>query len=237
MKGKGDQAALHVEDEKAEGGKDASLQEDTDLPSSGILEGCLYTFEYKAPNGRMVKRTVKWGKVLFRPHGILGRGTIVVEVTCVCSSDYCHGHCDWKDLRLVMKLSFASRTRRSEVDFIDHCISLAKSDPKHAWVLKHLPEVHASFVLPFGPGTVQHRLKEYFSDSTVYEERELRGSIKSKLDNLMTLQTVREFGQAIYDVLQCALYFLLVSILCLTRYYPLRSRMGIQISSHSPSRY
>lgn len=173
-------------------------EEETEFPSSGILEGCSFTFK----DGENNERTVELGKVLFRPHGILDRGTIVVEVTCACAHEHCRDGCDWKDLQLVMKLSFASKARHAEVDLINSCTKLAKEDSRHAWVLKHLPEVHASFTVPFGPGTVQHQLKEYFKDA--YEERELRGSIQSKLDSLMTLNTAREFGQAIYDIVQCA---------------------------------
>ncbi|KAF9066707.1 hypothetical protein BDP27DRAFT_1330190 [Rhodocollybia butyracea] len=164
------------------------------VPSKDILHGCTYTFEYKDKS-----RKVKFGKVLFRPHGILGRGTLVVEVTCCCNDDGCA--CAWKDLDLVMKLSFASNTRDPEVTFIQECMDIVARDPAHNWVLNHLPEVHATFSIPFGPGTVQGRLKEEFGDD--YEERELHGSIQSRLYELMSLETSREFGQAIYDIVQC----------------------------------
>lgn len=179
------------------------------IPSRDILHGCTYTFEYEGQ-----WRKVKFGKVLFRPHGILGRGTLVVEVTCCCNGDGCI--CAWKDLELVMKLSFASKTRDPEVTFIQKCMDIVEKDRgAHSWVLNHLPQVYATFSVPFGPGTVQYRLKAEFGDD--YEERELHGSIQSRLDELMTLKTAREFGQAVYDIVQCMSHFdlLLHNLICL----------------------
>ncbi|KAF9064307.1 hypothetical protein BDP27DRAFT_1333676 [Rhodocollybia butyracea] len=190
-KGKGKKVAAPLADDSEQ---DTSEDE---FPSSGIFAGCSYTFTDS--DGKL--RRVELGKVLFRPHGILGRGTIVVEVTCSCAYEHCLNGCDWADLQLVMKLSFLSKGRCAEGDLIDTCTKLAAQNPKHAWVLNHLPKVYASFIVPFGPGTVQYRLKKYFKDA--YEEREVRGSIQSRLDGLMTLKTCREFGQAIYDILQC----------------------------------
>lgn len=70
-------------------------------PSNKILEGCLYRFT----DENDIKHIVMFGEILFRPSGIIGRGTIVVRVSCFCGGNRgCN--CSWKGLRLIMKSAF-----------------------------------------------------------------------------------------------------------------------------------
>lgn len=76
------------------------------------MEGYIYTFI----DDTNTRRTVELGKVLFRSHGIIGRGTIVIRVLCLCSEDSCE--CEWKGRKLIMKISFPSEGRISEAEII-----------------------------------------------------------------------------------------------------------------------
>ncbi|KAJ4494786.1 kinase-like domain-containing protein [Lentinula edodes] len=159
-------------------------------PSSNVIseieeieEGSKFTFPYEDGT-----RTVQLQHILFRSHGIIGRGTIVVRV-----------HCDWSGKKLVLKLSFPSVTRVSEKAFMDRCKEQAKGE--HAWVLNHLPHIYWTFDIPFHERRPQAYFKERFGDD--YEMRLLRGSIQEELEPLSTLKTASECAQVFYDIVQC----------------------------------
>ncbi|KAJ3912995.1 hypothetical protein F5877DRAFT_71931 [Lentinula edodes] len=169
-------------------------------PSNGIFqieeieEGSKFTFPYK--NG--TTRTVQLKRVLFRSRGIIGRGTIVVQVVCACT--HCApNQCDWSGKKLVLKLSFPSMTRVPEQAFMDRCKEKAKGE--HAWVLNHLPHIYWTFDLPFEERSPQANFKEKFKDK--YEMRLLRGSIQEELQPLSSLETALECAQVFYDIVQC----------------------------------
>ncbi|KAJ3811507.1 hypothetical protein F5876DRAFT_39503 [Lentinula aff. lateritia] len=159
-----------------------------------IKEGCKFTFPYK--NG--TTRTVQLKRVLFRSRGIIGRGTIVVQVVCACT--HCvPNQCDWSGKKLVLKLSFPSMTRVPEQAFMDRCKEKARGE--HAWILNHLPHIYWTFDLPFDQRSPQANFKEKFRDK--YEMRLLRGSIQEELQPLSSLETALECAQVFYDIVQC----------------------------------
>ncbi|KAE9410647.1 hypothetical protein BT96DRAFT_969622 [Gymnopus androsaceus JB14] len=147
-------------------------------PSSGILEGCLYTFT----DDEQQTRTVKFGKVLFRPSGIIGRCTLIIRVLCVCHNGI-ECKCSWAGLELIMKISFPSRGRESEVAIIKHCMEKAAG---LEWVKKHLPQVLSSFSVAFAENSPQAELAKYFPG---YEKRVMRGSFQQELRPLRELKS------------------------------------------------
>ncbi|KAJ3849331.1 hypothetical protein EV368DRAFT_47500 [Lentinula lateritia] len=158
-----------------------------------IEEGSKFTFPYKDGT-----RTVQLQRILFRSHGIIGRGTIVVRVVCACT--HCvPNQCDWSGKKLVLKLSFPSVSRVPEQAFMDRCKEEAKGD--HAWVLNHLPDIYCSFDIPCGERSPQANFKKKFEDK--YEMRFLRGSIQDELQPLSSLKTALECAQVFYDIVQC----------------------------------
>ncbi|KAJ3845649.1 hypothetical protein EV368DRAFT_21357, partial [Lentinula lateritia] len=154
--------------------------------------GSSFTFPY----GKKGTRTVKVGRVLFRSNGVLGRGPIVMQVTCDCKGS---SRCDWCRKKLVLKLSFPSKTRASEKAFMDKCKE--KATGEHAWVLNHLPEIYHSFDIEFSAESPQAHLKKIFGDE--YEMRVVRGIILEELHPLSSLETERECAQVFYDIVQC----------------------------------
>ncbi|KAJ3849330.1 kinase-like domain-containing protein [Lentinula lateritia] len=166
-------------------------------PSHGIFqiekigEGSNFTLPYK--NGT---RTVQLQRILFRSHGIIGRGTIVVRVVCTCA--HCApSHCDWSGKKLVLKLSFPSVTRVSEKAFMDRCKEQARGE--HAWILNHLPHIYWTFDLPFNECSPQANFKAKLK----VKDEFVRGSIQEELQPLSSLETALECAQVFYDIVQC----------------------------------
>ncbi|KAJ3885447.1 hypothetical protein GG344DRAFT_23519, partial [Lentinula edodes] len=147
---------------------------------------------YTSLHGKKETRTVKVGRVLFRSNGVIGRGSMVMRVTCVCESS---SQCDWSGKKLVLKLSFPSKTRASEKASMDKC---KKATDEHVWVFNHLPGIYYSFVSAQSP---QAQLKEIFGDE--YEMRVVCGIILEELQPLSSLETEREYAQVFYDIVQC----------------------------------
>ncbi|KAJ3715249.1 hypothetical protein DFJ43DRAFT_1102663 [Lentinula guzmanii] len=168
----------------------------TGPPSSEIFDLCqgsFFTFPYKNDQ----TRTVRLRRVIFRSNGIIGRGTMVIRVECACRN--CPSkQCDWKKKKLVLKMSFPSKTRVSERTFMDRCKELAQGE--HAWVSNHLPDLIWSFDIPFRDGSPQDNLGKTFKD---YEMRVMRGVILEELKPLSSLKTARECAQVFYDIVQC----------------------------------
>ncbi|KAJ3877608.1 hypothetical protein F5051DRAFT_296456, partial [Lentinula edodes] len=117
---------------------------------------------------------------------VIGRGSMVMRVTCVCEGS---SQCDWSGKKLVLKPSFPSKTRASEKAFMDKCKE--KATDEHVWVFNHLPEIYYSFA----------QLKEIFGDE--YEMRVVCGIIMEELQPLSSLETEREYAQVFYDIVQC----------------------------------
>ncbi|KAJ3871635.1 protein kinase [Lentinula edodes] len=156
------------------------------------LVGAHYSF--KGSDG--VVHIVVIEQVLYRAEGIIGRCSVVVEVTCICQDS----GCKWNGERKIMKISFPSKSRPSEEGLIYDARSKAESSGEH-WALNHLPKVIDSITLPYHEKeTVQGRLKTHLKDK--YEERVMRVTILEKLHPLSELEDPREFAQVFYDVLQ-----------------------------------
>ncbi|KAJ3841827.1 hypothetical protein F5878DRAFT_530933 [Lentinula raphanica] len=156
-----------------------------------------HTLSFSNEDG--VERAVHFGRVIFRSHNTIGRGTMVIEVQCACRS--CGNGCDWKEKNLVMKLRFTSKTRASELNFLEEMEAIAKEHSMHRWVLNHLPKIYCSFYLHLRDDSPQPNLERQFRD--VYEMRVVRGTIQERLEPLTSLETAKECAQVFYDVLQC----------------------------------
>ncbi|KAF5358729.1 hypothetical protein D9757_012257 [Collybiopsis confluens] len=107
----------------------------------------------------------------------------------------------WEGKKFVVKFSFPSETRDPEDALVNHARNIAKGG--HAWATNHLPLLYDCLTVPFGPGTVQYRLKEFFNKrKKSYEVRVLRITISEELCSLNDLKTPEEAAQVFYDILQ-----------------------------------
>lgn len=138
---------------------------------------------------------LRLGNTLYRQHGLIGRGTCVIET-----------HLDKKDERttvkwsdkakekgyLIVKTSWPAKTRKPEREFLQRVYDLVNANKDHSWVLKHLPTlVHAEEV---GIDPTQTRFKHFLPDK--FELRELRISVQEKLTPIIVLTTYKEVWEA-----------------------------------------
>ncbi|KAJ3992333.1 protein kinase [Lentinula boryana] len=150
-------------------------------------------YRFKCSDG--CRRIFVIKRVLYRAEGIIGRGSIVVEVECICTES----GCKWHGERKIMKISFPSRRRPLEDALIQEARLKAESTGAH-WALNHLPQIVDSITLTYDESTVQGRLKSHLKEK--YEERVTRVVILEKLHPLSELEDPRDFAQVFYDILQ-----------------------------------
>ena len=135
-------------------------------------------------------------EVLSRDPATIGRSTVVLTA----SSD------EWKDVPLVVKVSWPTSGRVSETDFINKARDTATGE--HAWAANHLPKVHHAEDVVFGEGTTLGSVAAMFKDGKfvdkrrryVYEPRTLRIIVQEELHTLRSLGNVRDIGQVLVDV-------------------------------------
>ncbi|KAJ3795698.1 hypothetical protein GGU11DRAFT_211268 [Lentinula aff. detonsa] len=154
-------------------------------------EGVKYRF--KCSDGCRPVFVVK--RVLYRAEGIIGRGSIVIEVECICTESGCKWHGESK----IMKISFPSRSRPPEDTLIQEARSKAESSTGAHRALKHLPQIIDPITLTYDESTVQGRLKSHLKEK--YEERVMRVVLLEKLHPLSELEDPRDFAQVFYDIL------------------------------------
>ncbi|KAF9262504.1 hypothetical protein L218DRAFT_1077995 [Marasmius fiardii PR-910] len=134
--------------------------------------------------------------LIFRSHGVIGRGTIVAEAVCICGGSGCE--CDWGG-SLVVKISFPATSRVMEYELVSEALNKAVGE--HVWVKNHLPRIIWAQNISFGEDTPQEQLAKLFPDK--YEERHVCITVQRKLQPIHDLVTPEEFAQVFYDILQC----------------------------------
>ncbi|KAJ3992811.1 protein kinase [Lentinula boryana] len=132
-------------------------------------------------------------KIRKRAEGIIGRGSIVVEVECICTESGCKQHGE----RKVMKISFSSRSRPPEDALVEEARSTAESTGNH-WALNHLAQIIDSITITYEESTLQGclNLKLHFKEK--YEERVMRVTVQEKLHLLSELADPTDFAQILY---------------------------------------
>ncbi|KAG7086896.1 hypothetical protein E1B28_002815 [Marasmius oreades] len=144
-----------------------------------------------------MKKRIRLRRLLFRSHGVIGRGTVVVEAECICGNGGCE--CDWKG-PLIVKISFPATSRVTEDELVKDALRLATGKDGE-WVQNHLPRILWSHIMPFGENTPQAWLAKHFHKE--YEERHACVTVQQKLQPIHELKTPEEFAQVFYDILQC----------------------------------
>ena len=80
------------------------------------------------------------GSTVFHHHGIIGRGTCVVQAKCIRKRKGNGADDGAWDGPLIVKLSWPAKSRMSENNIIQQARNAANND-EHCWVLKQLPDV------------------------------------------------------------------------------------------------
>jgi hypothetical protein len=134
------------------------------------------------------------GSTIFHQHGIIGRGTCVVQAKRVEKGKDSGTDDDAWDGPLIVKLSWPAKSRISENDIIEKARGAANHD-KHRWVLKHLPKVlHAE---DRHINLLSRALIDRMGDQ--YEERVLRIMVQEKLYPITERTAAVDLAQSFHE--------------------------------------
>ena len=143
--------------------------------------------------------TLTYGEVISHEPSLAGRATAVLHAK---SSTM------WKNLNLVVKISWPGSERVAENVFLKRAMETAKSRAKHKWAVNHLPRVMFAQDVAFDPDSTHGRVASLFDNAEfvdagcefAYERRTLRIIVQERLYPLKTLTNVKEIAQVLLDV-------------------------------------
>ncbi|KAK0205916.1 hypothetical protein DFS33DRAFT_1272505 [Desarmillaria ectypa] len=152
-------------------------------------------------NSKAIK--LKLGKTVYRQRGLIGRDTCVICATCT----------EWSGMKLVVKISWPSASRKSEKALLDIAKAKAKQlagDNKRHWILDHLPNILHEQDFDFDDDSAQKIIAKMMHDGKfvgtregTYEERVLRITVLEELFPITSLRKDSDYAQVFVDILQC----------------------------------
>ncbi|KAF9067845.1 hypothetical protein BDP27DRAFT_1295858 [Rhodocollybia butyracea] len=166
------------------------LPSDQRSPHCDFFSGAPLQFPFSNGELRLIL-----GTILFYQHGIIGRGSFVIEATISVAPPQLAGK---EGSVCVVKLSRPAKKRLSEPTLIVKARQLA-SRQDWQWVLQHLPEILYSTELPSTP--TQLRLVAFFKDA--YEQRVVRVVVMAQLFPMSALTDPADLGTVFKDVFKC----------------------------------
>ena len=140
--------------------------------------------------------TLTYGEVISHEPSLVGRATAVLEAKSAM----------WKDVDLVVKVSWPGSKRTAENEFLAKAIKTAKSSPADEWALKHLPQVLFAQDVDLGSDSTHANIEsllekaEFANGGYEYERRVLRVIVQERLHPLKTLTNVKDIAQVLLDV-------------------------------------
>ena len=146
--------------------------------------------------------TVTLGEVISHEPSLAGRSTAVLRAK---SSE-------WKDVELVVKISWPGSGRVAESKFLEAATAKAKSAPENKWALNHLPQVLYTQDVVFDSDSTHGKVASLFDDAEIingeykYEGRTLRIIVQERLYPLKELMNVKDIAQVLLDV-ACGMCF------------------------------
>ncbi|KAJ7833519.1 hypothetical protein B0H14DRAFT_3710545 [Mycena olivaceomarginata] len=171
-------------------------------PASTLLKAptvATFSDDYKAMYfGYVLTLSEGWqlqlGNVIFRAHGIIGRGTVVVGAKVVASPLP-----DFVGKRVVVKWSWVATTRKEEGYIVKKAVEYA--DANRPSMRHHLPNIYHYQELPEQTPQCQKFLLANFKDA--YEERVLRIVVQEELHPITDLTDVTELAEAFKQIFEC----------------------------------
>ncbi|KAF9489220.1 hypothetical protein BDN71DRAFT_1456383 [Pleurotus eryngii] len=134
------------------------------------------------------------GNIVHHPHGLIGRGSLVVKVKPGSNLPK-----EWPE-RVVAKLSWLPSSRQPEHDILKEIEQAITSDPSAAWVSDHLPNVLHSQVYDAPDGIVASLVRHFKDD---YEERRLYLLVMEGLDCIESIQDCDKLKTAYEQIVRC----------------------------------
>jgi len=186
------------------------FRDNQNLPISDLARGAIRMQEGNklefGGNKETGPFTLTYGEVISHEPSLAGRSTVVLHAK---SST-------WKDVDLVVKISWPGSERVAENAFLDKAVNEAESTPEGKWALDHLPRVLFAQDVVFDSDSTHERVAslfdkaEFVGEEYKYERRTLRIIIQERLYPLETLTNVKDVAQVLLDVL-CSTHFLFTS--------------------------
>ncbi|KAJ6586748.1 hypothetical protein B0H10DRAFT_2442670 [Mycena sp. CBHHK59/15] len=135
------------------------------------------------------------GKILFRAHGVIGRGTVVVQATVTSCP-----RLDLNGKTVVVKWSWVPKTRIPEVDIVNGARQHAIQDRPE--MLRHLPDIYHSQQFD---GLIPECQQSLFQNllAGTYEERVLRVIVQEELRPIDELEDPVQLAQAFKQIFEC----------------------------------
>ncbi|KAJ7761919.1 hypothetical protein DFH07DRAFT_739775, partial [Mycena maculata] len=135
------------------------------------------------------------GKLLFRAHGVIGRGTVVVQAKVTSCP-----RLDLNGKTVVVKWSWVPKTRIPEVDIVNGARQYAIQDRPE--MLRHLPDIYHSQQFDGLIPECQQSLFQILPAGTD-EERILRVIVQEELRPIDELEDPVELAQAFKQIFEC----------------------------------
>ena len=145
---------------------------------------------------------LEYGEVISHEPSLAGRSTAVLHAKSP----------KWKNIDLVIKISWPGSDRVPESDFLEKAIEVAESTADGQWAVNHLPRVLFAQDVVFDPDSTHGKVASLFDNAEFvgekyeYERRTLRIIIQERLYPLKTLTNEKDIAQALVDV-ACSTYF------------------------------
>ncbi|KAK0497822.1 hypothetical protein EDD18DRAFT_1330939 [Armillaria luteobubalina] len=168
-----------------------------------IFKGVKLPLNLKSDKGDE-KVEVMLGRIISRQPAIIGRHTCVVEA----KSDYK----EWRDKELVIKISWPAIKRQLEAELVKVAREKArmmKTGKKPDWALDHLPDILLCQDFGYDAKSTQANIATFLEkakcaekETLDYERRVCRITVQERLYPLEELQTVEEYAQVFFDILQ-----------------------------------
>jgi hypothetical protein len=140
--------------------------------------------------------TLTYGEMISHELSLSGRSTAVLHAKSP----------KWKDVDLVVKISWPGSERVAEHVFLDEAVKKAKSTAGGEWALNHLPGVLFAQDVVFDSDSTHERVTGLFDDAEFvgeeykYERRTLRIIIQERLYPVKTLTNAKDIAQVLLDV-------------------------------------
>lgn len=166
-----------------------------------LRDGCWIKLTVK---GKSVVVTL--GVVLARQQGLFSRSTTVLTVAAT------EGFEEWANKYLVVKISFPSKDRFSEAEFVGpRRVQTTVRKTGDNWVLDHIPSLLHCEDIVFGYNHLTSRLERYLKNCKWVDAREFeynsrvcRIVVAERLYSVKELESAAQRCQVYFDVVQGA---------------------------------
>ncbi|KAK6992607.1 hypothetical protein R3P38DRAFT_148162 [Favolaschia claudopus] len=143
--------------------------------------------------------TLKLGEVIFRAHGLIGRGTVVAKAKVIeCPLEWRQKNLKGKTV--VVKWSWVPKTRTPEAEFVETARRRAENDKPQ--MLNHLPEIYCSADFDHLTPECQRLLHTNLGDD-VYENRVLRVIIQKELTPIEKIDDPKQLAEVYKQIFEC----------------------------------